>query len=438
MRKLYEEDAVFDRFSAFDTDTGRLEAIDGAAFREAPVHAQNAETEPGIVRREGPGICTFAGSTSHTHTRFPRRIYFQITRNCNLQCEYCYLNCRAGQPHVPTDQVLEMARYLGTNGLMEVRLTGGEPTTHPDFLRILDAFRESGVYVSVATNGILSPMTIDGLARRKHLWVICSVDGARQTHNRFRPGTFDRILANLRELKERNPAIRLRLTTVLCRTNRHDIPELGKLVRSLDAESITFIPLRPQVRSPEVLEQMLDAREFGEAVREIAEMGETLGIKVTTTIETKHAGKIWADPVVRKRFACAAGREATNLDYDARRGVFLLYGCSYSPAPDPDAPPEIRRPFLAGEFAPGNVSRFFDIWSDDTRWKIYRDSSLKPDECRECEYFQNHTCVGSCPIQNVELSRIDTGEDVLAQLQDQIRHTSEWYCYRRVYDAESN
>jgi MoaA/NifB/PqqE/SkfB family radical SAM enzyme len=118
---------------------------------------------------------------------------------------------------VPTQAVREIARYMGKNGLMEVRLTGGEPTTHPDILSIVDVFQENDVYVSVATNGVMSRRVLDGLAERENLWVICSVDGGRDTHNCFRPGTFDTIVSNLRYLKERSPETRLRLTTVLSR-----------------------------------------------------------------------------------------------------------------------------------------------------------------------------------------------------------------------------
>ena len=440
MKKLYHEHPVFDEYAAFDTETGRLEKIPEPTFRRAPATFRNAETEASIQRWDGPGVATFSGAdgseNSPTHTRFPRRVYFQITRKCNLACAYCYLKCSRELPHVPTPHVLNMARYLGTNGLMEVRLTGGEPTTHPDFLPIVDAFRENNVYVSVATNGVFERPVLDALANRRNLWVICSVDGGREIHNRFRPGTFDMIVANLRRLKEKNPEIRLRLTTVLCRANRADIPELGQLAKSLEAESITFIPLRPQVRTSDILEQMLTAREFGEAVKEIADTGDRLGVRVTTTIETSYARKIWADPVVRKRFACAAGREATNLDYHARRGTFLLYGCSYSPAPDIDAPAQIRAPFLAGEFPADDPTAFFDIWRDDERWRIFRDASLKPPECNACEYYQSNACVGSCPIQNVDLNKLDLTADIQAQLREQLLHTSEWYCYKRVLGPE--
>jgi radical SAM protein with 4Fe4S-binding SPASM domain len=435
-KKIYREHPVFDEFTEFDLETGTLESISGDRFAQAMLAniRPHSGTEPSIQRFDDGEFTVFTGERSPTHTRFPRRIYFQITRNCNLECSYCFIKARSGLSHVPVQDITEIARYMGKNGLMEVRLTGGEPTTHPGFLSIVDVFQENGVYVSVATNGIMSRKVLDGLAERENLWVICSVEGAREKHNHFRPGTFDAIMSNLGYLKEKNPEIRLRLTTVLTRTNKDQMLELGKIVKSLDAESITVIPLRPQVRSPQVLEDMVDAQEFGQVIQDLVHVSEMLGINVTTTIETHYADKIWHDPVVRKRSSCAAGREATNLDYDANRGVFFVYGCSYSPAPDLDAPKEIRRPFVAGEFSIDEMSDFYHIWQNDRLWAVYRDPSFKSRECQSCEYLLNYQCVGSCPIQNVDYSKIDADEDVLVQLKDQLTRTAEWYCYKRVFD----
>ena len=47
-----------------------------------------------------------------------------------------------------------LIEYLQDTALMEVRLTGGEPTLHNDFIESSERFREGGIYVSVATNGV--------------------------------------------------------------------------------------------------------------------------------------------------------------------------------------------------------------------------------------------------------------------------------------------
>ena len=434
--RYYQESPVFDAFTRFDTASGRLTAVAGDEFHRELANARHRSTgtASGIERYDADGVTVFRGETSASRTRFPRRVYFQITRNCNLECPYCFLKSRRGLPHVPTEFVLRIASFLGRNGLTEVRLTGGEPTTHPDFFRILDAFREHDVYVSVATNGLLSRRTLDGLAERENLWVICSVDGKQETHDAYRPGSFARIVANLQYLKQKQPGTRLRLTAVLTRRNKNEIRDLAETAREVDAESITVIPLRPQLRDPAMQDEMITAREFRQVLEQIVRVMDETGVRMTTTLATDYESAIYQDPIVRKRGACAAGREATNLDYDAARGVFVVYGCSYSPAPDLDAPPAIRQPFLAGEFPPHRVDPFLSIWRDDSGWAIYRDAVFKATDCHRCPYYQRHQCVGSCPIQNVDYSSLDADTDVLDQLRHQLSQTAEWYCYQRIME----
>ena len=437
MLRAYREHPEFDEFTVFDTQSGRRSAITASEFAAflPSGRAQMPMDAGGVIQRSQSGDATvFTGETPETHTRFPRRVYFQITRNCNLHCDYCFIRSERGAPHVPTNAVMDMAEFMGRCGLMEVRLTGGEPTTHPQFGAIVREFQARDVYVSVATNGVMSQAVLDELADIPNLWVICSVDGTPQTHNRYRPGTFDTIMRNLRQLKSRNPGIRLRLTTVLTRENMGQMRELGLICRSIDAESITVIPLRPQVRSAWIRDQMVSAKEFLRVINDLVAAKRELGIRFTTTIETDYQADMYKDPVVRKRTTCAAGREATNLDYDAGKRTFLVYGCSYSPAPDLEASASIRKPFLAGEFDIQAPERFLDIWRDEEAWSIYRDMSLRPPECRDCTYFREHRCVGACPIQNIDYSRIDESGDVLDQLREQLTSTAEHYCYKRIFD----
>ncbi|EKD49228.1 MAG: radical SAM protein [uncultured bacterium] len=434
MLKLYKEHPEFDEFTKFDTKTGKLVSITGEefkAFLPEDFSTEMASEEP-IQKIETEDATIFMGETSGTHTKFPRRIYFQITRNCNLECSYCFIKAKKGAPDVPTKSIFEIAEFMGQYGLLEVRLTGGEPTIHPDFFDIVHKFKQEGIYVSVATNGLWGRKMRDELSKEEHLWIICSIDGPKEIHERYRPGTFNKIMENLKTLKNRNPSVRIRLTTVLTRENMNHIYDLGAVCQAVDAESITVIPLRPQVRDPNMVHQMVKGCEFKRVIEDLIRATEDYGIEFTTTMETNYKDKIFKDPIVRKRSSCAAGREATNLDYNAAVEEFQLYACSYSPAADLEALPVIRSPFLAGTFHVGNISKFLDIWRDDIAWQLFRDLSIRSEVCQVCKYLKGHQCTGSCPIQNVDLTKINVSNSVLEQLAKQIRGTSEWYCYQTL------
>lgn len=432
MIRLYHEHPEFDEYTKFDTEAGRLVPITAEEFQSALPKGFSAGNGQYLQRVTNDSITIFQGETPATHTRFPRRLYFQITRNCNLHCPICFIKAEKGLGHVPTDSIKDIATFMGENGLMEVRLTGGEPTSHPDFIEILHKFQEENIYVSVATNGVFDARIRDALAEETNLWLICSIDGTRDTHNRFRGNTYDTILKNLVYLRNRNPSLRIRITTVLTRDNIDQMFELGEVCWFIGAESITVIPLRPQVRDPAAKTWMVTASEFKAVIESLVEARKQLGIKFTTTIETDYKSMIYKDPIFTKRSSCAAGREGTNLDYDAVNERFLVYGCSYSPASDLQAKPEIRMPFLAGSFHRDDLPMFLDIWRDDSRWTLFRDLSFKSEDCKQCEYLAHHLCTGSCPIQNIDYSSLQIEEDVLSQLKQQLVSTGEWYCYKRI------
>ena len=206
--------------------------------------------------------------------------------------------------------------------------------------------------------------------------------------------------------------------------------DLGLICKEVDAESITVIPLRPQLRHPWMKKEMVSAKTFRTVIERLVEAKEKLNVQFTTTIETEYSDNIFKDPVFGKRSSCAAGREGANLDYDSINNKFLVYGCSYSPASDLEAPHEIRDPFLAGQFDPDAINCFWEIWNNDNRWDIFRNLNLKSNTCKSCNELSKR-CTGSCPIQNLDFSKIDIAYDVQSQLADQMKKTGEWYCYKK-------
>src|SRR5262249_7492381 len=80
------------------------------------------------------------------------------TDNCNLRCPVCFAGSGPERlEHKPFEQVLRMLDAVVANeGAPDVvQISGGEPTLHPDFFRILDAARERPIrHLMVNTNGI--------------------------------------------------------------------------------------------------------------------------------------------------------------------------------------------------------------------------------------------------------------------------------------------
>jgi len=83
-----------------------------------------------------------------------------LTNRCNMNCPVCFANARRTgyvceptyEQHVGHMQALRDLRPLPCTA---IQFTGGEPTIHPDFLRLLAKAREMGFsHIQLATNGI--------------------------------------------------------------------------------------------------------------------------------------------------------------------------------------------------------------------------------------------------------------------------------------------
>jgi len=83
-----------------------------------------------------------------------------LSNRCNLTCPVCFASAnQAGYLSEPSfDEVVEMLRALREQQPVPasaVQFTGGEPTLHPEFFRILEAARAMGfAHVQCASNGL--------------------------------------------------------------------------------------------------------------------------------------------------------------------------------------------------------------------------------------------------------------------------------------------
>lgn len=136
----------------------------------------------------------------------------EIVDSCNIACPTCYAGSPVGTgsdlSYTPAEQVFERIQaVIDRKGLIDIlQLSGGEPTIHPEFMRILEwAVRNEQIgYVLVNTNGIRLD-TDDALRkqmgqlRREHLGfeLYLQYDGPQEQ------GQLDLRGADLRSLRNR-------------------------------------------------------------------------------------------------------------------------------------------------------------------------------------------------------------------------------------------
>jgi uncharacterized radical SAM superfamily Fe-S cluster-containing enzyme len=101
--------------------------------------------------------CPFDCGLCEDHEQHTCIGVLEITDNCNLECPLCYAHSRPGLKHRSVDQVKRAIDALvASEGRVEVlQLSGGEPTTHPELISILEYALDQPIdYVMINTNGI--------------------------------------------------------------------------------------------------------------------------------------------------------------------------------------------------------------------------------------------------------------------------------------------
>lgn len=324
----------------------------------------------------------------------PARVYFELTRRCNLSCRTCFNDShRPLSDELTTPEILDILNQLDRLGTFEIRFTGGEPTLHPDLREIVLFAQELGFYVSLGTNGVYSDKVRSWIYESGVDWFIVSLDGTEEVNDRVRGrGSHRQVVRTLGELALR-PHLRVRLNMVVARHNIHTIESMAQLADLYGVESLNMIPLRPYGRSVETMAaDMFDQSDFYAFIRHIQELRRHYQVQFVTTLDlldpeatTSH------DPIVQKKRTCAAGVEATVIGATGD-----VYGCSYSPASFPESPDvEGRSLFVAGNVREESLH---DIWRDSARWAVFRYLDVyKNPQCQTCPHY-GVRCVGSCPI----------------------------------------
>jgi MoaA/NifB/PqqE/SkfB family radical SAM enzyme len=102
------------------------------------------------------------------------------------------------------EQWADIYRQASSLGVSIIMIAGGEPLMKPELLDILKQFKK--IVFILFTNGmLLTPGMILKLKKIKNVLPVISIDGMKNNHdNRRGVGTFDKIIHQMKYLKENN------------------------------------------------------------------------------------------------------------------------------------------------------------------------------------------------------------------------------------------
>ena len=297
-----------------------------------------------------------------------RELFLELTLNCNEHCFHCGSRCgdvRSEELSVEQYRtVLEQVRRDFAGELPRICITGGEPMLRRDFFVIVNMIRDMGFRWGMTSNGTLIDAGSAQMLREAGMGTISiSIDGTRETHDRFRrsPGAYDRAMRGIEALISEGGFKSIQVTTVIHKGNIGELDELFRIMDGIDIDSWRVIGMEPIGRArdfPHLLPDAEDQKRIMEFIKEKRMQGYpvTYGCSHYLGLDYEREVRDWY-------FLCNAGIYVANIMANGDIGACLDIE---------------RRP----ETIMGNVltDSFTGVWKD--RFEIFR--SEPAERCSDC------------------------------------------------------
>jgi MoaA/NifB/PqqE/SkfB family radical SAM enzyme len=185
--------------------------------------------------------CAKPAATTSGDLGAPLYIAWQVTNECDLACLHCIEESGPGKAfrdELSESEVFSFLEQVVDEQVPYLAFSGGEPTLHPQFFKMVEYVCTGNTQLKIETNG--HGLTIQKCERLKSLGVKAvqvSLDGAsRETFNRMRVrGDFDRAIEGIRNLRAAEVPVEINYSPTLF--NIHEIGLAVDLAHELGAYS---------------------------------------------------------------------------------------------------------------------------------------------------------------------------------------------------------
>ena len=315
----------------------------------------------------------------------PKWIAWEITRRCNLRCVHCRSSSTAevaGHPDFSLERARAVIDDIASYAQPVLVLSGGEPLLRPDVFDIAQYGSGKGFRMCLATNGSLVDDTVCRELKRTGIKMVSlSLDGASSaTHDDFRGqiGAFDGVMRAINLFKSHE--IPFLVNSSLTLRNRHELPEIYRLVKSLGATAWYMFMIVPTGRGEEIVGELIPEEIYNEILEwhyRVEKEDHELLMRPTCAPHyyrlVRQKAKEEGEKFVRRNLqfstggskGCLAGQLICLIDVDGE-----VLPCSYFAK------------------SAGNIfsTPFQTIWEESQLFRELRDFKSYKDNCGRCEY----------------------------------------------------
>lgn len=179
-------------------------------------------------------------------------VTIELTGRCNISCLHCLRDKTQNRKDLSFTLLSKIVKQLKKYNNPHIAVTGGEPTIHKDFFKILKLLSDNKFHYHFITNGYnffkiykrVFAFSGKGLDR------ICfSLDGANEpTHDKIRvKGSYKRVIEAIALCKAKEVPVSVQM--VINRFNRHELHQLAYIGSKMGFEKLYFCHMQPSFSS---------------------------------------------------------------------------------------------------------------------------------------------------------------------------------------------
>ncbi len=308
-------------------------------------------------------------------------LFLEVTLRCNAKCEHCGSSCgeNISKDEVSAEDLkkalLDISKHYNANDIL-LNVTGGEPLLRQDLFEIMGYASKLGFRWGMTSNGILiTDEILEKMNQTNMESISISLDGLKETHENFRkvPGSFDKIIKNIKKLQGVSSIKVVQVTTVANKKNLNELEALYQLMKELNVISWRVINVDPIGRAKENSAILLDKDAYKYLFHFIKEKREENIMNVE--YGCSHYLDIFMEKEIRDTyFYCTTGLYVASILSNG--DIFVC-------------PNVIRR----SEFVQGNIKTdsFTEVW--ENKFKMFRtDERTKCEKCSKCSKWKY--CLG--------------------------------------------
>ena len=147
--------------------------------------------------------------TYYFKNNIPFKFFLELTYNCNLRCPHCYIqeDLTKENDFIDKNIVFKTINQIEQLDGVELIITGGEATLHPDLFEILEYATSKNLLVTLLTNGLnlYDEEYFERLITLPLVDIRISLYGISKIHNNFvhKTQAFERSFEVLKKLRKR-------------------------------------------------------------------------------------------------------------------------------------------------------------------------------------------------------------------------------------------